>query len=380
MSYHVRLYDNMSEYGLDKHEVANLLNQEYGSNYDESKWRKDYALYLKWKPFIISETLDEDIVKKYEMIRIETEKEKIRSQDQKREYKNLIRNQARFEKIRDDLILAVDRLSQKKPLTFENNIIHYNTNKHGLSLWSDWHYGMEIDNTFNKYNKHIFNQRIEKLVNKTIEHGKKNEISTLHIAQLGDIVSGMIHVSTRVQSNEDIIEQVKYVSETLAEVLAKLSGEFEQIKFYNVIGNHGRTGHKNDVGVKENFEYLITWYLEARLQGISNIEIISDSDGYIQTKIFDEDVIFVHGNYDRIDQAVVRLPQVLGIIPRYIFSGHIHHNYEKEYGITTVITNGSLMGVDDYAVQNRFNAKPSHKFMVFDENEGLECTYIIKLK
>jgi hypothetical protein len=189
----------------------------------------------------------------------------------------------------------------------------------------------------------------------------------------------MIHVSTRVQANEDVIEQTKYVSEVLAEVLSTLANEFPAIKYYNVIGNHGRTGNKHDVGIKENFEYLIPWFLEARLKDFDNIEIITDQDGYITTKIFNDDIVLVHGNYDRVDQCVTRLPQVLGYVPSYIIGGHVHHNYEKEYGRTTVVVNGSLIGADDYAMQGRYGAKPSQKFMVFDEVEGLQATYIIKL-
>jgi DNA repair exonuclease SbcCD nuclease subunit len=66
-------------------------------------------------------------------------------------------------------------------------------------------------------------------------------------------------------------------------------------------------------------------------------------------------------------------------VPSYIIGGHVHHNYEKEYGRTTVVVNGSLIGADDYAMQGRYGAKPSQKFMVFDEVEGLQATYIIKL-
>jgi hypothetical protein len=368
----------MGLYGIDRFDIADLLNSEYGTNYDESKWRKDYAQYIKWKDYILQENLDEEILYKYEQIRIESEKEKIRKNDQKREYRKLIQNSARFEKIRDDIIDSILKLEKKKLLEFKQPPL-LSSNKEGLALFSDWHYGMEVDNTFNKFNKEIFNERVEKLVNKIIEHGKLNNVSTLHVAQLGDMISGMIHVSTRVQSNEDIIEQIQYVSEVLAEVLSRLANEFCCIKYYNVIGNHGRTGHKNDVGIKENFEYLIPWYLESRLRNFNNIEIITDKDGYIASNIFGEDVVYVHGNFDRIDQAVNRLPQVLGFVPNYIIGGHVHHNYEKEYGKTTLIVNGSLIGADDHSTQGRYGGKPSQKFIVFDEQEGLLATYIIKL-
>jgi hypothetical protein len=374
----VRIYSNMHEYGIDKFKAADIINEANGSSYDESKWRKDYAQYMKWHSYLIDKNLDEEIVKKHEEIRIESEKEKIRKRDQERKYRKLISNQARFEAIKDDVYDAILKLEKKKPISSFPSF-GITGEKHGLALFSDWHYGMEVSNSTNIFNKQVFNERVEKLVNKIIEHGKSNKIHTLHVGQLGDLVSGMIHVSTRVQSNEDVIEQTKYVSEVLAEVLSILANTFPQIKYYNVVGNHARTGNKNDVGIKENFEYLVPWFLEARLRDFDNIEIITDQDGYIATKIFNDEIVFVHGNYDRVDQCVTRLPQVLGYVPNYIIGGHVHHNYEKEYGKTTVIVNGSLIGNDDYAMQGRFGAKPSQKFMVFDE-DGLESTYIIKLK
>lgn len=379
VDYHVRLFDNKDEYKIDSHRIAELLNSEYGSKYDESKWRKDYAQYCKWKSYFVEKNLDEEITKKHEEIRIESEKERIRKQDQRREYQKLIRGEARFEHLRDEIVLAVDKLNKKKKLNFSPTFTDTTSERHGVALFSDWHFGMEVNNTMNVFNKEVFNERVERLVNSVIEYGKKNEISTLHIGQLGDLVSGIIHVSTRVQSNEDIIEQVKYVSETLAEVVSKLANTFPTIKYYNVIGNHGRIGHKNDVGVKENFEYLIPWFLEARLKEFDNIEIITDKDGYVVSKFLNEEVIFVHGNFDRVDRCVTTLPQILGFVPTYIFGGHIHHNYEKEHGKTTVVVNGSLIGADDHSTTGRYGGKPSQKFMVFNE-DGLECSYIIKFK
>ncbi|HYK72860.1 MAG TPA: hypothetical protein VEV44_06980 [Pseudoneobacillus sp.] len=379
MEYHVRLFENKDEYEIDKYDIANLLNADMGSNYDESKWRKDYAQYLKWKDFIVSKSLDEDRLAKYEDSRIESEKERIRKQDQNRELRKKIANSARFEKLQLDIIKAIKELEYKRPLALSPSNYSGDKAKQGLALFSDWHYGMEVNNSMNVFNKDVFNKRVGYLVSKIIENGKKHDVSTLHVGQLGDLVSGTIHVSIRTQSNEDIIEQIKYVSETIAEVLVKLANEFPNIKYYNVIGNHGRIGHKSDVGLKENFEYLIPWFLEARLKDFDNIEIITDEDGYIPTHIFKEEIILVHGNFDRVDQCVNKLPQVLGYVPSYIIGGHVHHNYEKEYGKTTVIVNGSLIGADDHSTQGRYGGKPSQKFLVFDEEDGLECTYIIKL-
>lgn len=376
--YHIRLYDNLDEYGIDTHKATELLNKEQGSSYSESKWRKDHAQYHKWRDFIISQNYDEEILAKYEDVRIESEKEKIRKQDQNREYKKMIRHQARFEKIQDDISESVRKLELTKPLSFNLPSPSY-SDKEGIALFSDWHFGMQFDNKFNKFNKDIFNKRVEKLVNQTIQHGLRNEISTLHVAQLGDLISGAIHVSTRVQANEDLIEQITYVSEVLCEVLVKLASNFPKVKFYNVIGNHSRSGKKDEVGIKENFEYLVPWYLNARLSHIPNLEMIADEDGLVESEVCGEKFIFAHGNFDSVGNSVKALPQMLGYVPDYIVTGHIHHSVEKEYGKTVHIVNPSLIGVDDYAIQKRLFSAPSQKFLLLDNNEGLEAVYTIKL-
>ncbi|MCA1021630.1 hypothetical protein [Halobacillus litoralis] len=377
--YHIRIYSNMDTYEIDKYTAANLVNDAHGTDYDESKWRKDYAQYLKWKPYFIKENLDEDRLAKYEEKRLEQEKEKYRNADQKREYRKMVRESARFDKLKDDVVSSVEKLGKVKPLPFHNqNFINPDSSKHGLALFSDWHYGMDVDNTFNKFNQAIFNERVDKLVSKVIDYGQKNDISTLHIGQLGDLISGDIHVSTRVQANEDLIEQIMYVSEVLAEVINKLASVFPLVKYYNVIGNHARAGKKSEVGLKENFEYLVPWYLESRLKDLDNVEIIVDKDGYIEAQIFNESLVFVHGNFDQADKAVTKLPQLLGYVPTRIIGGHVHHNYMKEHGVTTTHVNGSLIGLDDFATQGRYGGVPSQKFMVFDKTDGLECEYIIK--
>lgn len=376
--YHIRLFENKTTYNLTPQEIADLLNKEVDDDYSESKWRKDYAQYVKWKEYYISKNLDEELLEKYEILRIEAEKEKIRRNDQKREYRKMIANQARFEGLRDEIIKVLGQVNAKQPLVF-NGAITSDSERDGLALFSDWHFGMVIDNSVNKFNKAIFNERVTKLVDRVIQHGKRNDISTLHVANLGDLVGGLIHVSTRVEANEDVIEQVKYVAETMAEVLAQLANTFSNVKYYNVVGNHGRTiANKNDGSIKENFEYLLSWYLQARLKDFTNIEITDEKDGFIMSKIKNEDVVFVHGHYDKPEVSVTKIPQMTGVIPSYIFSGHIHHHFEKEFGKTTCIVNSSLVGADDYAMQGRFSSKPAQKFMVFND-EGLECTYNIRL-
>lgn len=47
-------------------------------------------------------------------------------------------------------------LEKKRPLTFSPPPSS-TSDKHGLALFSEWHFGMDIDNRINTFNEHVFN-------------------------------------------------------------------------------------------------------------------------------------------------------------------------------------------------------------------------------
>lgn len=53
--YHIRLFDKKEEYEIDNYTIANLLNGEAGTDYSESKWRKDYASFKRWEQYFESQ-------------------------------------------------------------------------------------------------------------------------------------------------------------------------------------------------------------------------------------------------------------------------------------------------------------------------------------
>ncbi|MGE7840747.1 hypothetical protein ACQKNX_08140 [Lysinibacillus sp. NPDC093712] len=63
--YHVRLYSNLDTYSISSDDATILLNKEYGSNYSESKWRKDYGQYINWKDYIESKLTGESELPSY---------------------------------------------------------------------------------------------------------------------------------------------------------------------------------------------------------------------------------------------------------------------------------------------------------------------------
>jgi hypothetical protein len=376
----LRLGDKLSTYDLTWTQAAKLLNDECDDEYSESRWRKRYNSYVELKPIILAKYANNEVVQEVRDATVEMQKEKVRFQDQKREYTNVVKQQARFEHLKDEIARSVQELAEVKPLVFREFKFEFSEKTKGIALWSDFHVGSDVKNSINTYNIEVFKQRFTKLIQKTIQHAKFHGITELIVSNLGDAISGLIHVSTRVQSSEDVIKQTQIAAETMAEGLAELSGHFEKIKFINIIGNHSRLlSNKTESIFRENMEYIIPWFLESRLKDFSNIEIVTDEDGIYVEDIEGEKFAFVHGDLDSVNTAAKNLPQILGFVPKTIFSGHIHHNFEKEFGRTEAVVNGTLMGCDDYAISKRYFATPMQKFIVLDGNE-IECTYKIKFK
>jgi len=367
---------------IDKSEIWELL---FGEKFSSDEVRKRLygvkKVISKLKEEGHENITEDDISKSLDNKRINFEKEKIKFQDQRREYFNLLRESARLDHIKEHIEKVALEIAKQKPLEW-NPVYKSGAYKEGVLLISDFHFGLEIENFLNTYNKEEFIKRINRLTLKTIEHGKFHGIKTLHIVNLNDLISGLIHVTVRIANTEDVIEQTQFIAEVLAEVLCKFANEFEEIKFYSVLDNHSRvTPNKKEAIDGESFARFIPWYLKPRLKDIPNISIIENElDGSIGVIDVCEYTCFaLHGHEDSVKTATTDLAMMIKKIPDYVFLSHYHHSQEDEIHSCEVIVNSSLCGTDDYAKRLRKTSKPAQKFMVFNEEEGRECTYSIRL-
>lgn len=356
--YLIRLYENREKYGLSNQEVADLLNREEDVNYDESKWRKEFQAWKNRfeeyvsKSFHNADEYNQNILDKYEMLRIESEKEKIRYRDQRNEYTKLIRNEARKEMIRDIIKESVSALpASYNPVEVSEDA----TNEIVLNL-ADWHVGAEFYGRFNSYNIDIFHERLDTLIAKAKDYILKNPTKKLHIASLGDMVSGELRVSNRVENQEHIINQIKIASEGLAKLISELAPMVEHTEFYYTMGNHGRsTGNKELASgvTDENYERLIVWFLRERLRDFDNINITEDFDGIIEAEVNGYNFVFEHGDFGR-KANVSKLSNLLSSDVDYVCMGHTHNFHSEQMLNTRMLVTSSMMGADAYSTRGRF--------------------------
>ena len=374
ISYWIRLYKNRQSYGLTFKECGQLMNEVTGEDWNEAKWRREMEGFLKVSEYLQQENptgITSNELQEIQDEKLELQKEKLKFRDQKREFNNKLRRLARLEHLNDYLKETVEQFEPIKLDGFKKDEV--DNEKELLVGLSDWHIGMSINSKFNTFNKEIAIKRLSKLQQKTMDKVLKEDIQTIHIANLGDLIHGLIHVSARVSSEENTIEQVITASEMVKVFIKPFLDLGIQVEYYNICGNHSRiVANKSESGgEEESFEKLILTIIDTAFSRYSNYNSTGSEFGMIEVNIKNEKVVLAHGHLDKGNGIVNKLPQMLGYPPTLVLTGHFHSESIKDYGVTTHIISGALCGSDDYATNLRLAGKPSQKMLVITD-DGIE--------
>lgn len=334
---------------------------------------------------------DEDALSALDNKKIEIQKERQKFFDQRNAFNKLLRERSRQEELNEILFEAVKSGSLPQ-LNYQQVEIAPSDNDLLVSL-NDIHYGANVHNYWNTYNSDICREMMCRYLDHIISIGETHNSENCIVWANGDEISGNIHQSITVTNKENVIEQVKGVSELIAEFLAELSKHFRQVVFVSVAGNHSRIDPNKDRAlVSERLDDLVEWYLCARLQSFENVFIGTDNtyttasaqsvkvdDTMYLIDIRGKTYCGVHGDFDGSASKTQSLQTMAGKPIYAVLSGHLHHNkIDEVQGIKTIMA-GSFLGMDDYCVQKRIVGKAEQMVCVCDEN-GVRCSYDIPLK
>ena len=307
----------------------------------------------------------------------EMRKEKIKLSDARVEYNRLIRQEARKEsyldmvrKIISEEVVPIEVSIDYPEIVSDNDL---------LCSLSDIHTGVEIDNYFNKFNKEILKERIEKYISKITSIRNRHNSKNCHLV-IGEIISGIIHNNLRLQNNMDLIEQFTYVSELISDMVSHLAFQFEHIYIYVTPGNHSRISPKKEDSLDgENIDLLLPFYLKAKMQNYKNVTICDNKiDPEIAMFTVRGNKVFAaHGHKDSPSNVVQNFTLMYGK-PNIVLLGHRHTNGLTTVFGTKVIQAGCVSGADQFAVSIRKVDKPEQAVAVIDE-DGLVCLYDIQL-
>lgn len=343
------------------------------NNYSSENLRKAFYVVYKLLNKIDENNCDYDVIKDLENLRDEIYKERCRLQDIQREKRNDLRVEARFENLLEVVKDKMDfmptyEIKEFKPINKNQD------KKYAVLQLSDWHCGALVDNQFNYYNVDTMVDRATKVRNNALEYCKLHNVTDLVIEINGDMVNGAIHVSSRVESEEGVVQQVITVTDVLARLINSMKPYFNSIKIITTLGNHGRlTPNKSDSITNENFEMLIPAMLRDKL---GDVKII-DSKGLDFTKYeIDGKIIMVsHGQNDSMTKVISDFSKIFKVVPNEIHLGHTHSYTDINDCDIKVTVNGSLIGSDDYAVTIRKVTTPSQNLIVYEKDR---CIYEIK--
>lgn len=370
----------------DWNEIAKLMNAEFGDPdkpYSEAAWRKPYQMSKKFFEAGVFNKLDEDkYFKELQIQKQELAKEQVKVRDERNELRRVIREEARKESYKDQILRSISEY-QCNPLEYDENKQFtgiLKTDNDIVCTIFDVHTGLNVNNHFNVFNENVLKDRLNAYLDKIFEvqirHGSEN----IYVI-LSELISGLIHLALRIENNQNLIEQFLTVTNYLSQFLSELSYHFNIVNVYVCPGNHSRCHANKDENMRgENMDLLAIPYLQAKLQNFSNIkfhENVIDSSIAMFT-VRGQKIYGVHGDKDQMDTVVQKLTLYTSVKPDIIYMGHKHTNAMLTSYDTKVIQAGCLSGgADEYCMDKRLRNKAEQIISVITE-DGLDCLYDVK--
>lgn len=364
-------------------ELADIINKEIGNEdmpYTSSAFRKPYQQAKRFYDSGVFDTYGNDgYLDEIKAQKQELEKQQVKVRDERNELRRVIREQARKETYKDQILRSISE-SDCHPLLYDENkkfIGVLSSDNDMVCTFFDVHTGIEVDNYFNKFNNDVLRDRINRYLDKIFEvqlrHGSENAYVIL-----SELISGFIHNTIRIENNQNVIEQFLTVTDYLSQFLAELSYRFNTVNVFVCPGNHSRMMQNKDDNLRgENMDLLAIPYLSAKLQNFNNIAFHENTiDSSIA--MFDvrgQKVFAVHGDKDAPNTMTQKLTMYTSIKPDIIYCGHRHTNAMVTSYNTKILQAGCLSGGgDEYCMDKRLMNKAEQIISIVTK-DGLDCFY-----
>lgn len=366
-------------------QLGDVFNKEFREDetqyYSESAYRKRYQAAKEFYNEIFKDMQDDKYLKDIEIERQKLKQERYRLADERSALNKRLRDDARLED-------RLDKLEQELLSSGEEEYkvcSHYVKTKSDtdlLVLLGDLHIGQSFDSFLGKYNVNIAKDRLEKYLAEIKAIKETHNAENCYVSLQGDLISGSIHKSVQVANSENVIAQIKIVSELLTSFVFELSKIFNTVRISSVSGNHSRLERKEDAMKDERMDDIPIWYMKAKLASVDNVEFEIEYDNTFATmNIRDKMYIHLHGDYDSFDKnGLSNLMLMLGWLPDVVTYGHKHFPAYYYIGDTQIIQNGSLAGAgDDYTIEKRLSGKANQTVLVCT-NQGVIAHYPVILE
>lgn len=215
--------------------------------------------------------------------------------------------------INDDSIREILGTLRLAPTTPPNWLLEPTKKKAGstpevpMVSWADWHAGETVKrsalNGVNEYSLKIMDERVKRLVSRTIDLCKEYGPGTYPgavINLVGDFVSGGLHPELLKTDELEVIPAALHVRDILIWGLQRMADEFGQIYAPAVCGNHGRATAKPEFKryVYKNFDWLIYEMVKRGLADRKDdrIQIDVRDSNEVYYRVWDMRFMLMHGD------------------------------------------------------------------------------------
>lgn len=230
----------------------------------------------------------------------------------------------------------------------------------GFLVLSDWHIGKTVGLDGNRFDFEEARKRLTRLSVNVCKYLKLYNISTLHIALLGDFIHAQHRRDMKSAAQFVEIEAGVYCYHLIREFIESFRFSLNDIIISGVVGNESRFDshdfHTNiNSEAKNSIDYMIYEMLKTNFELIPEVTFNINGSNLFENvlKINNNfNILAIHGdkiNQNNIDNEISKLKLKVFNEKReyidYVILGHIH---------STLITdkyarNASLVGADEYA-------------------------------
>lgn len=376
---------------LDWEEITNVVNKEFRGDKEEtylgsSAIRKPYQQAKRYfENGAFGNILNEDnYFKELQIQKQEIQKEKQKLFDERTGLNKLLREQSRREELFEIVKRAID---EYEPIRFDYYSTPIFDSEADLIIHlTDIHVGMEIDSPLNKFNTDILVDRLEKYLDEVLDIKETYNAQNAYLVLGGDLIHGLIHLNGRIESKENLIDQIKIAADLIGDFVNDLRKRFVNVYVYSCNGNHSRSTVSKEQAVKgENFDSLIPYILKKNFQNVDNVHI---EDNTIDTNIATFTVrgwncYAAHGDKDSANNVVYNMTKLARRakypLPDLCFLGHRHRNGLTTVDEVKVVESGCVDGVDSYAIDCRFAGAPEQTVTVVTEKKKIKALCDIQL-
>lgn len=388
-----RIYSNKTQFNMINKEVSEVINQELGTNFQESYLRGIYKNYeIGYSEALESLKGDNECKNKIDEVA-----ELIGELDLK---KMLVRNDTtKLNKIKRDFVKNIeianyineyiDRECENfMPLSYER--IENGSEKTLIIGISDWHVGYVIRNyKGNSYNYEIAKKRLAKLLAETEKEIHKNNISKVVIVQAGDLTEGAyLRNNQNYDCEFNSNEQIVMAEELLYGFVTSVSEMDVNVDLYSVGGNHQRGNGNKDSNIEGDGNNLVIvknlkqWFTLAKNDRVKVCDIDFKEDcgefdlgfGVIKVK---------HGDKSPKEDKKFYDSEVSMNNTKYsmLIRGHYHNfNMSSQNNGGYVITLGSLFGYNPYSVDKVQCTTHASQSLIIVNYDGVEYIRDINLQ